>query len=152
LPLDVHASIGNNAQLAATLGFEKTEPFFETKGQLIGVKVRGSVPREELRARLHRSLGEPAQMFAFGPAETRNIGIVTGGAGGEVYAVAREGIDTFITGEAPHSAAIAAEEVGINLLLGGHYATETFGVKALAAHLAQRFNLPWEFIAAPTGR
>lgn len=151
LPLDVHASVGNNAQLAAALGFEETEPFFETKGQLIGVKIRASVAREELHARLERSLGEPVQMFAFGPAETRNIGIVTGGAGGEVYAVAREGIDTFITGEAPHSAAVAAEEAGINLLLGGHYATETFGVKALAAHLAQRFNLPWEFISAPTG-
>lgn len=151
LPLDLHASIGNNAQLAAALGFEETEPFFETKGQPIGVKVRASVAREELHARLERSLGEPVRMFAFGPAETRSIGIVTGGAGGEVYAVAREGVDTFITGEAPHSAAVAAEEAGINLLLGGHYATETFGVKALAAHLAQRFHLPWEFIAAPTG-
>ena len=68
--------------------------------------------------------------------------MITGGAGSEIYAVAREGIDTFITGEAPHWAAVAAEELGINLLLGGHYATETFGVKALAAHLADRFNLP----------
>ena len=60
-------------------------------------------------------------------------------------------MDTFITGEAPHSAAVAAEELGVNLLLGGHYATETFGVKALAAHLSERFGVPWEFIAAPTG-
>ena len=68
--------------------------------------------------------------------ETRCIGIVTGGAGGEIYAVAREGVDTYITGEAPHWAAVAAEELGINLFLGGHYATETFGVKALAAELS----------------
>ncbi len=90
-------------------------------------------------------------MLAFGPAETQSVAVVTGGAGGEIYTVAREGIDTFITGEAPHSAGVAAEELGINLLLGGHYATETFGVKALASHLAQRFELRWEFIAAPTG-
>jgi putative NIF3 family GTP cyclohydrolase 1 type 2 len=55
----------------------------------------------------------------------QQIGIVTGGAGGEIYEVAKQGIDTFITGEAPHWAAIAAEELGVNLLLGGHYATET---------------------------
>ena len=64
---------------------------------------------------------------------------------------AADGIDTFITGEAPHWAAIAAEELGINLLLAGHYATETFGVKALAAHLAKKFQLDWEFISLPTG-
>ncbi|MEP6955573.1 MAG: Nif3-like dinuclear metal center hexameric protein, partial [Chthoniobacterales bacterium] len=69
----------------------------------------------------------------------------------EIYEVARAGVDTFITGEAPHWAAVAAEELGVNLLLGGHYATETFGVRALAAHLAQQFALPWEFIDAPTG-
>jgi putative NIF3 family GTP cyclohydrolase 1 type 2 len=57
----------------------------------------------------------------------------------------------FITGEAPHWAAVAAEELGINLILGGHYATETFGVKALAAHLSKRFELPWEFLDFPTG-
>ncbi|MBA3882238.1 MAG: Nif3-like dinuclear metal center hexameric protein [Chthoniobacterales bacterium] len=151
LPLDLHPSVGNNAQLAAALGIQKTEPFFETKGQFIGIKAGVTVARDELHARLEHSLGHPAQMFAFGPAETRNIGIVTGGAGGEVYAAARDGIDTFISGEATHSGAVAAEELGINLLLGGHYATETFGVKALAAHISQRFELPWEFIVAPTG-
>ena len=63
---------------------------------------------------------------------------MTGGAGGEIYAASREGIDTYITGEAPHWAAVAAEELGINLFLGGHYATETFGVKALAAELSEQ--------------
>jgi putative NIF3 family GTP cyclohydrolase 1 type 2 len=57
----------------------------------------------------------------------------------------------FITGEAPHWAAVAAEELGLNLLLGGHYASETFGVKALAAHLSKRFKIPWTFIDCPTG-
>ena len=76
---------------------------------------------------------------------------MTGGAGGEIYAAAREGVDTYITGEAPHWAAVAAEELGINLFLGGHYATETFGVKALAAELPGKFEVPWEFLDHPTG-
>lgn len=151
LPLDVHSVLGNNAQLAAALGFENTEPFFEAKGQRIGLRTETRIARDELVRRLEKSLGGAVKVFASGPAGTKAIGLVTGGAGSEIYAVAREGIDTFITGEAPHWAAIAAEELGINLLLGGHYATETFGVKALAAHLSDRFNLPWEFIDSPTG-
>jgi len=151
LPLDVHSVLGNNAQLAASLGFENTEPFFETKGRPIGLRIETQISREELSRKLEQSLGGQVKMFATGPADTRSIGLITGGAGSEIYAVAREGIDTFITGEAPHWAAVAAEELGINLLLGGHYATETFGVKALAAHLSERFNLPWEFIDSPTG-
>jgi dinuclear metal center YbgI/SA1388 family protein len=151
LPLDIHSVLGNNAQLAATLGFEQTEPFFEAKGQKIGLKTEAQISRDELAQKLEQSLGGPVKMFPAGSAETRSIGIITGGAGSEIYDVAREGIDTFITGEAPHWAAIAAQELGINLLLGGHYATETFGVKALAAHLSERFNLPWQFIDSPTG-
>ncbi|HEX4630549.1 MAG TPA: Nif3-like dinuclear metal center hexameric protein [Chthoniobacterales bacterium] len=151
LPLDVHSVLGNNAQLAASLGFENTEPFFEAKGQLVGLRAETKMSREELAAKLEKSLGGPVKMFAWGPAETKSIGLVTGGAGSEIYAVARDGIDTFITGEAPHWAAVAAQELGLNLLLGGHYATETFGVKAFAAHLSERFDLPWEFIDSPTG-
>jgi dinuclear metal center YbgI/SA1388 family protein len=151
LPLDIHSVLGNNAQLASALSFENTEPFFEAKGQQIGLKTQTEIPRDELARRLEQSLGSAVKMFPAGPARTRSIGLITGGAGSEIYAVAREGIDTFITGEAPHWAAVAAEELGVNLLLGGHYATETFGVKALAAHLSDRFNLPWEFIDSPTG-
>ena len=151
LPLDVHPLVGNNAQLATSLGLENPEPFLELKGQLAGVKCRSAIMREELARRLQQSLGGSVNVIAAGPTVTETIGVVTGGAGSEIYAAAREGVDTFITGEAPHWAAVAAEELGVNLFLGGHYATETFGVKALAAHLAERFGLPWEFIAAPTG-
>ena len=151
LPLDVHSVLGNNAQLAGALGFEQTEPFFEMKGQSIGLKIQADISRGELAAKLERSLGGPVRSFPSGPERARTIGLITGGAGSEIYDVARQGIDTFITGEAPHWAAVAADELGINLLLGGHYATETFGVKALAAHLSDRFNLPWEFIDCPTG-
>ncbi|HEY2614555.1 MAG TPA: Nif3-like dinuclear metal center hexameric protein [Chthoniobacterales bacterium] len=151
LPLDLHSVLGNGAQLAKALDLEDTTPFFEYKGERIGLRADAQIPRVELARRLEHSLGGPVKMFAAGPEETGAIGLITGGAGGEIYAVAREGIDTFITGEGPHWTAIAAEELGINLLLGGHYATETFGVKALAAHLSQRFDLPWEFLDCPTG-
>ena len=63
----------------------------------------------DLVRRLEQSLGGPIKTFPAGPAQTRSIGLITGGAGSEIYAVAREGIDTFITGEAPHWAAVAAE-------------------------------------------
>src|SRR5260370_1462091 len=151
LPLDLHPKVGNNAQLAAALGLRSTSPFFEEKGQLIGLKARVSISREQLVRKLEKSLGGKLTAFKFGPKQTRTIGIVTGGAGGEIYRVGQEKVDTFVTGEAPHWAAVAAEELGMNLLLGGHYATETFGVRALAAHLAKRFRLTWEFLDLPTG-
>ena len=151
LPLDIHRRIGNNAQLVAALGLKSSKPFLEEKGQPVGLKVRASLPCNELTRKFEKAVNGPVKVFGFGPKQTRMIGIVTGAAGSEIYRVADEGIDTFITGEAPHWAAVAAEEVGVNLLLGGHYATEVFGVKALAAHLSNRFQIPWEFIDCPTG-
>jgi dinuclear metal center YbgI/SA1388 family protein len=175
LPLDVHPKIGNNAQLIAALGLpfgvrsrqrgiaafksadmsaqsKSVQPFLEEKGQPVGLKARASIPRGELVRRLRKALNNgPVKIFDSGPKQTRVIGVVTGGAGSEIYRVAEEGIDTFITGEAPHWAAVAAEELGMNLLLGGHYATEVFGVKAVASHLSKRFRIPWEFIDCPTG-
>jgi dinuclear metal center YbgI/SA1388 family protein len=174
LPLDIHPKVGNNAELVAALGLplgvrghvrafksgdpalagpqsKSAEPFLEEKGQPVGLKARVSMTRNELVRKLRKALGGPVKVFNFGPKQTRTIGVVTGGAGSEIYRVAQENIDTFITGEAPHWAAVAAQELGMNLLLGGHYATEVFGVKALAAHLSKRFGIPWEFIDCPTG-
>jgi putative NIF3 family GTP cyclohydrolase 1 type 2 len=76
---------------------------------------------------------------------------VTGGAGSEIAAVAASGVDTFVTGEGPHWSYTMAEELGVNVIYAGHYATETFGVKALAEHLSVKFRLPWIFIDHPTG-
>jgi dinuclear metal center YbgI/SA1388 family protein len=151
LPLDLHPEVGNNAQLAAALGLKSTEPFFEEKGSLIGIRATASMSRDEIVRKLSGALGAEPKTFLFGPEQTSNIGIVTGGAGGEIYRVAADKIDMFITGEAPHWAAVASEELKMNLVLGGHYATETFGVKALAAHLSKKFQVPFEFIDCPTG-
>ncbi len=151
LPLDVHPRVGNNALLCRALGFKKTEPFFFEKGCFIGFKARAPQTRAQLGKRLEQALGGPVHVCAGGPERVENIGVVTGGAGGEIQKAAGEGVDTFITGEGPHHSYLLAEELGVNLFYGGHYATETFGVKALVEHLSKRFKLPWEFLDHPTG-
>ncbi|PYK51177.1 MAG: Nif3-like dinuclear metal center hexameric protein, partial [Verrucomicrobia bacterium] len=130
LPLDIHPKVGNNAELVVALGLKSAQPFLEEKGQPVGLKARASMQRSELVRKLRKALNGPVKVFNFGPKQTCTIGVVTGGAGSEIYRVAQENIDTFITGEAPHWAVVAAEELSMNLLLGGHYATEVFGVKA----------------------
>lgn len=151
LPLDAHPTLGNNALLAAALGLENSASFFEENGVCIGLRSKVEMRRSELVARLEKAVGGPVLVCPGGSEMVCEIGVVTGGAGGEVARAAGEGIDTFITGEAPQHAYTQAEELGVNLLLGGHYATETFGVKALAADVAQRFGLDWIFIDHPTG-
>lgn len=151
LPLDVHQKVGNNAQLAGALGLRSTKLFFEEKSKLIGLRSKFTGSRDDLIRKFRKAIDGSVKTFYFGPKSPKHVGIVTGGAGSEIYRVAEDGVDTFITGEAPHWAAVAAEELGMNLILGGHYATETFGVKALAAHLSERFKVPWEFLKFPTG-
>lgn len=151
LPLDLHPRVGNNALLAKALGFKRREPFFFEKGQHLGWKAALTIDRDILKGRLEKAVGGPVHLCPGGPQEVRCVGVITGGAGGQVARAAAEGVDTFVTGEAPHHAYTAAEELGINLLLGGHYATETFGVKALAGLVAIRFKVPWAFIDHPTG-
>ena len=151
LPLDVHPQLGNNARLCAALGWKKLRPFFFDHGQFLGFQVRQRVALTELADCLHRATGSEPLIIPGGPEVCRRIGVVTGGAGGELKKAAAEGVDTFITGEGPHWTYALAEELGLNVLYGGHYATETFGVKALAAHLSRRFKLPWTFLDHPTG-
>ncbi len=156
LPLDTGFE-GNSFLLARTMFDDlhtEWQPFFESKGTMIGFRGRLEVPlaRAELAERLSRAVGGgTVRVCPGGPEMSRHIGIVTGAAGSEVRKMAEEGIDAFITGEGPHWTHALAEEVGVNILYGGHYATETFGVKKLAAHLSERYGLPWEFIDHPTG-
>ncbi|MCX6967726.1 MAG: Nif3-like dinuclear metal center hexameric protein [Verrucomicrobia bacterium] len=151
LPLDLHPRLGNNALLAKALGFKNLEPFFLEKGNFIGLQTRLALDRDTLSERLSAAVGGPVKCIPGGPECTRVIGLVTGGAGSELAKAAAEGVDTFITGEGPHWTYPAAEELGLNVLYAGHYATETFGVKALGAHLSRKYRLPWEFLDHPTG-
>ena len=151
LPLDAHPKLGNNAQLAAALGLKNLKPFFPSHGQDIGLQTRQKISRAELAKKLEHATGVKPKIIPGGEEICERIGIVTGGAGGELKAAAAAGVDTFITGEGPHWTFALAEELGLNVFYGGHYATETFGVKALAAELSKKFKLPWEFLDHPTG-
>ena len=151
LPLDLHPRLGNNVQLARALGLRQFKPFFFDREQHLGVLASAAAPLKELKKRLQLVVGTEPTVLASGPAVCRRIGIVTGGAGGELKRAAAEGADTFITGEGPHWTFALAQELGVNVLYGGHYATETFGVKALAGELSGKFGLPWEFVDDPSG-
>jgi len=151
LPLDAHPRLGNNARLCAALGLKKLRPFFFDHGQFIGFKANTSISRADLVRLLHRATGAKPHVIPTGPAMCRRIGVVSGGAGGDLQKAADEQVDTFITGEGPHWTYALAEELGLNVLYGGHYATETFGVKALAGHLSAWFKVPWTFLDHPTG-
>jgi dinuclear metal center YbgI/SA1388 family protein len=151
LPLDAHRQVGNSVLLARALGLRQLTPFFEAKGQLIGYRASTRLPRNELVRRLKVATGSEPIVLKGGPAECRSIGVVTGGAGAELTEARNAGVDTFITGEGPHWTAPMADDLGLNVLYAGHYATETFGVRALAERISTRFRIPWEFLDCPTG-
>jgi dinuclear metal center YbgI/SA1388 family protein len=151
LPLDRHPQVGNNPVLARLLGMEVRGWWGESRGAPIGVWGELDLDRSALAGRLAEVLGAAPLVIAGGPETVRRVGIVTG-AGGSLIGAAREaGLDTLITGEGAHHTYFDAEELGVNVYYGGHYLTETVGVKALAEHIAERFQLPWSFIDHPTG-
>lgn len=151
LPLDVHPVWGNNILLAKAIGLKDPVPFLDWKGRAMGLRGTWFGTRGELVAITGKAVEGPVHLCPGGPADVSTVGVVTGGAGSEVAAAATSGIDAFITGEGPHWSYPLAEELGLNVLYAGHYATETFGVKTLAAELSTRFGIPWEFIDHPTG-
>ena len=153
LPLDCHAEIGNNAQLAGLLGLERRRPFGKYHGMIIGLC--GDLPRPITPAgiarKLRKSLGADSRIFGFGPERVRRLGIVSGGGASLVGDAAAAGCDTLLTGETSHSAYHTAREARVNLVCAGHYATETVGVKALGALLTTELGLPVKFLDIPTG-
>jgi dinuclear metal center YbgI/SA1388 family protein len=151
LPLDLHPEVGNNILLAQALELGQPEPFFLYKGQKLGFAISTKIDRTELLGRLQRVLGQELWICAAGPAEVRRVGIVSGGVGAQLEKAKAEGIDTFVSGEGPHHTFVLAEELRMNLIYGGHYATETFGVRALAEQVSARFALPWLFLDHPSG-
>jgi len=151
LPLDMHPRLGNNAQLCALMNFKNLHPFFFDKGQALGFQTQGKISRDEIGRRLSRAVGHPPIILPGGPEVCQKIGIVTGGAGNNLKLAAAEGVDTFITGEGEHWTYAVAEDLGVNVFYGGHYDTETFGVKALASELSRQFKVPWLFLDHPTG-
>lgn len=156
LPLDAHLDVGNNAVFAKLLHLREVTPWAQYKGQTIGIqgKFASSLSLPTLLSKLEAILvpwGGTVQHFGQGPNKIKRIGIITGDAANEIPTAAQHGLDALITGEPSHVFVIAAEEHGIHLICGGHYATETLGVKALAQHLEETFSLRTHFIHHPTG-
>ena len=151
LPLDVHPEVGNNAELARAIGLDIRGTFAHHNGRDAGVWGTLSVTRETLLARLDDVLGVRVRLMPGGGERIERAGVITGSAGSMIAHAVAAGLDTFITGEGVHHTYFDAMESGINVYYGGHYATETFGVRALARHIEQKFGIPWEFIDQPTG-
>lgn len=151
IPLDVHDEIGNNVLLANALGLEVRGRFGAYKGLELGVWGELSLTRDALQSRLREVLGGPVRLVPGGGVEVRRVGVVTGGGAGFVAAAEEAGLDALVTGEGTHHSYFDASEGGVNLYLGGHYATETWGVRALGAHLEAHFGVSWTFLDQPTG-
>jgi dinuclear metal center YbgI/SA1388 family protein len=154
LPLDFHEKVGNNATLARWLDLEKTAPFGDYKGNPAGIagQLAEACSLDRFVAHVEASLRETViQVWPFGSETVQRIGVVSGGAGFLVSQAAEAGVDVYLTGEVSHSVYHEAQELGLNVVYGGHYATETAGLKSLAEYLHERFGLETAFLDFPTG-
>ncbi|MBK9069749.1 MAG: Nif3-like dinuclear metal center hexameric protein [Myxococcales bacterium] len=156
LPLDAHATLGNNAGLVEAMGLVGAdEAFGDVRGYPLGVAVTlaAPMPRDELvqrAARLRGGTDSPPFVFNHGPAQVRKVGLCTGAASDLLEAASAAGCDAFVTGELAERAQEVAAELGITLIAAGHHATETFGAARLAKELARAFpTVRSEFVNVP---
>lgn len=146
LPLDGHPEIGNNALLAKQLGLRPARPFLVRDGEAIGCIAASTFSRATLRAKLEK-LYPRVIAIECGLLQPRAIAFCSGAGNSAVPELRAAGVDTLVTGELREEWFNRAQEEKLNLYLCGHYATEVHAVQALAAELAKKFRLPWEFIA-----
>jgi len=153
LPLDAHPQLGNNAGLARRIGLQDLQPFGEYRGICIGWM--GSLPEaktlEEIETLLFDSTGSALGVLPFGPSAIRRVGIVSGGLPKAAAEAAGGGLDLFITGDASHEIYHECLEAGISVIFGGHYQTETWGVRAVREHVKAWTGLATTLIDMPTG-
>jgi len=151
IPLDAHAELGNNALLAKALGCDAHEPFGEYKGRPIGRKAlfASGITVHELRGRVRAATHREPLIQGSGPERLRAIGIVSGSAADMLPQALDQGLDALLTGEPREHVMAEAQESGIHFIAAGHYATETFGVRALGDLLAERFGVEHIFIDIP---
>jgi dinuclear metal center YbgI/SA1388 family protein len=152
LPLDAHPEIGNNALLRDALGLEPDErPFGQAKGSAVGLIGRAPEPIEvgELARRLTEAVGQEPLTFDSGPERISSVGIVTGSGGFALHEAGPLGLDALVTGEPSEPVMGEAREYGVHFLAGGHYATETFGIRRLGELVAERFGIEHRFIDVP---
>ena len=151
LPLDAHPEVGNNALICAALGLERAEPFGEHRGQTVGFVGRSAegIPFDELRIRCARAFGQEPFVWDTGPDTVHSVGIVSGAAASSFGEAIATGLDAFLTGEPAEHVMADARESGTHFIAGGHYATETFGVRRLGELLAGEFGLEHYFVEVP---
>jgi dinuclear metal center YbgI/SA1388 family protein len=152
LPLDAHPTVGNNALIASALGAETHTPFGEHEGEPIGVLARfagDGMDATELRARVAELTEREPLSFDAGPPQVRKLAIVSGAGASYLDEAIAVGADAFLTGEPAERVMTQAREGAIHFIAAGHYATETFGVKALGEHLAERHGVEHVFIDVP---
>ncbi len=152
LPLDRHPEYGNNSLLLKALSLRKMGEFGEYHGKRIGYWGRYSkgLSLKEFSGLADRALHTKAITVDFGK-KVMNVGVVSGGGWSAIHDAEKFDIDTLLVGEPSHSAYTLAEEMKVNLVFAGHYATETLGVRAVGSMLASQFGLWTEFIDHPTG-
>jgi dinuclear metal center YbgI/SA1388 family protein len=156
LPLDGHPSLGNAAVLASEVLQARTlQPAFEYQGSPIGIRADLSTPQplDAIATLLGRCEGavSPPLVLPFGKQHISSVGIATGSATFMIPHAAQLGVDLFITGEPKQEAYHVAKELGVSTICMGHYASETFGVRALQRVLESRFGVQTEWISEPTG-
>lgn len=153
LPMDAHAELGHNACIARMLNLQDPEPFAEYAGAMIGVcgALPVPLPLTELKQHLDGALETDAALFSFHSGDVRRVGIVSGGGGAAIDACRQHDLQCLITGEFGHAWYHPARESGVSVLAGGHYRTESPGVKAVLDALAERFGVACQFIDLPTG-
>lgn len=146
LALDAHPEIGNNALLADELGIVRERRFTDWG---YGGRLEQPAPVSDFSALVQEKLDRPPLVFSYGPELIERVAILTGGAARYLADAAADGYHCFVTGEADEPTKYAAKEAAIHFIAGGHYATETLGVRALAAKLADKFGIEWEFLDLP---
>jgi dinuclear metal center YbgI/SA1388 family protein len=153
LPLDMHSSLGNNAQVGEIFKWPVVEDFGEYHGSTIGKKIVFNEPvsfRKVLED-VKQKLNSNPLVWEFGPRDITQMGYISGGGVKMLQQAIEAGMDAYITGEPGHGSFWTAKEAGINVIFPGHYATETLGVKAVGEHIRSKFGLEVEFIDLPTG-
>jgi len=153
LPLDQHPQVGNNAVLAELLGIKDKEPFGLYHGRKIGYKGILSSPLtvEEAVKKISFMNRPPIGVFPFGKKESVTCAVISGGAGMEAFQALEEELDLYITGETSHSVYHHALEGHLNIIAGGHYSTEVWGVRRLMEECVKVLGIETEFIDVPTG-
>ncbi len=151
LVLDAHEVHGNNALIADALGLVDVAPFADYRGAKIGRRGRFArpLPHGALVELVKRVFGGEPLVFAFGPDPVRTLGVVSGGAQGEIDQAIAAGLDAYLTGEASEFVQEVARESGITFVAAGHYRTETFGVRSLGDAIARELGLEVVFLDVP---